>query len=197
MLFLKCWDVAFLLWFPSAGLPVGKAFCSLSFSLSSLCPSLVWMYALFIEFSRRWFRRELLAMTVSVLEVLCYGPCVWLLQSQKLCGAATVSLECIPEKLWTFNYCLFVFRSRLSSGLGPRGGTSAEPQMEQPCQLCPHSCLALFLFLVSCLSWVLKPGQNRGEGAFPIWEVMINDDEHWPLCWENRLFLLDFKPLYE
>lgn len=76
MLFLKCWDVAFLLWFPSAGLPVGKAFCSLSFSLSSLCPSLVWMYALFIEFSRRWFRRELLAMMVSVLEVLCYGLCV-------------------------------------------------------------------------------------------------------------------------
>lgn len=150
MLFLKCWDVAFLLWFPSAGLTVGSAFCSLSFSLSSLCPSLVWMHALFVEFSRRWFRRELLAMTVSALEVLCYGPCVWLFQSQELYGAATVSLECMPEKLWTFNHCLFAFRSRLSSGLGPRGGTSAEGAALPAYAHIPVWLFSFFLSLASC-----------------------------------------------
>lgn len=159
---LRC---GFLLWFPSAGLTVGKAFCSLSFSLSSLCPSLVWRYALFIEFSRRRFRRELLATTVSVLELPCYGPCVWLLQSQELCGAAMVSLECMPKELWTFNRCLFAFRSRLSSGLGPRGGTSAEPQREQPCQPVltflfgsfPYSCL---LLLVNAKAWAKQRGRS-------------------------------------
>lgn len=168
VLFLKRWDVAFLLWLPSAGLTVGKAFCALSFSVSSLCPSLVWTFVVFIEFSRRWFRTELLAMVVSVLETLCYSPCVWLLWSQELCGAATVSLEQMPVsdmKLWTFNCFLFVFRSRPSAGPGLWGGTLAELQREQPCQPLPAllfdfslcSCLSLFL---NAKAWVKQRGKS-------------------------------------
>lgn len=104
VLFLKPHLGAFLLWLPSAGLTVRKAFCALSRSVFSPCPSLVWTFALFIEFSRRWFRMELLATAVLVLEMPCYGLCVWLLRSQELCEAATVSLEWMSisdTKLWT------------------------------------------------------------------------------------------------
>lgn len=168
VLFLKHWDVAFLLWFPLAGLAVGKAFCALSCSLSCLYPSLVWMYALFIEFSRRWFRMELLTTAVSVLEMPCYGPCVWLLRSQELCGAATVSLEWMPisdAKLRTFNRQLFVFRSRPSVGPGLWGGTLTESQKEQPCQPMPTSPFGSFpfschLLLMSAKAWAKQRGRS-------------------------------------
>lgn len=184
VLFLKRLDVAFLLWLPWAELIVGKAFCTLSFSVSSPCPSLVWKFVLFMEFSRRWFRMELLAMAVSVLETPCYSPCVWVLRRQELCGAATVSLEWMPVsdmKLWAFNCCPFLFRSRPDSAPGLWGRTLAELQREQPCQPLPTSlfgsfpCSRLSLFL-SAKVWVKQGKEPFLSGKW--WLMMINSDPY-------------------
>lgn len=150
VLFLWSWDVTFLLWFPSAGLTVGKAFCALSFGLSSPGPSLVWAFALFKEFSRRWFRMELLAMVVLALGMLCCGPCVWLLWSHaELPGFPWSGY---PSLTWSRGLltvsCLYL-RVGLAQGWGCGKGL-AELQKEQPYQPMPTS-----LFGSSPCSWLL------------------------------------------